>query len=325
MDLKDLSIKKSLNESMTMLFQIKHNNFLQVDEYEVHGKIGEDFSFSSYSESGLFYKISNFSICVSLIGLVQLFNSKTLLDKFELLDQNEAMKYSASMFFINIIWNAFVTWGNFFLSMFDERMFNDFIIPSLLFFINFTYYEIKIILAIWKADLISSNRQNDFHTALRILKNRFVKIYVLLCKILLLILVIIVLATFFYAYQIFFWKPFIYIIFVTTFTPQIALNFRKGKRHYISTFTIVIISVNKLFIPLYFRMCIHNFLEMPIDNRYGCTLIFIISLQLLMFIFQRVVGFRKLCRTCGYNYNKTFDELKLMNLDIENVILFLFI
>ncbi len=57
-----------------------------------------------------------------------------------------------------------------------------------------------------------------------------------------------------YGPQIFFWKSFQYIIVSITWLPQIWLNFRKGRRNYIPLSTILIISLNKLFVPvsLYF-------------------------------------------------------------------------
>lgn len=162
---------------------------------------------------------------------------------------------------MNLVWNAFVSFANLFLSLFDDRLFNDFIIPTMLYFINFSYFEIKLVYLTWRnrhiANFNNEAEQNYF------LRQKFLKFYLIFCILLFNYLDMVVLLSFIFVYNIFFKKPFIIIMTALTWAFQILYNLRRGKKCKVYLLSILIISINRIFIPVYIYITIALFQNVP--------------------------------------------------------------
>jgi hypothetical protein len=132
------------------------------------------------------------------------------------------------------------------MSLYDEKLFNDFIIPTILYFINFCYFEIRLVFVIWKSHTAQDENTNTF-----VLRNRFLKFYVIFCKLFINLDVMIILC-FVFVSDLFFMKAFSIAIVSTTWLPQIYYNLRTRQRSRIYLSTVFIITINKLFVPVNF-------------------------------------------------------------------------
>jgi hypothetical protein len=128
-------------------------------------------------------------------------------------------------------------------SLYDEKLFNEFIIPTLVYAFNFVYFEIRIVFIIWKSQ--APQNENAYH-----LRNKFMKCYVVFCIYLINLDVLIVLC-FVFVYDLFFMKTFLIVIVSATFIPQIYYNLVKRSRSRVYLSTVFIIALNKLFVPVY--------------------------------------------------------------------------
>jgi hypothetical protein len=88
----------------------------------VKSTINKEFDFTFEIDPGrdnIYNKISNFSMILSIFATLQLFNSKHLMENFAE-SETQALRLSPSVLIINIIWNAFICFTNFVVSLYDD-------------------------------------------------------------------------------------------------------------------------------------------------------------------------------------------------------------
>jgi hypothetical protein len=88
----------------------------------VKSTINPEFEFTfdlSLEKDNIYNKISNFSMILSIFAALQMFNSKHLMEKYAD-SEAQALKLSPTVLLINIIWNAFICFTNFVVSLYDD-------------------------------------------------------------------------------------------------------------------------------------------------------------------------------------------------------------
>jgi len=84
----------------------------------------------------------------------------------------------------------------------------------------------------------------------------------------------------------------------------------------------IIITIDRLFIPLYFRMCPENLFKFEPTPYFGMLVIFLNLLQIFIMMVQKIFGGKailpKFLRPKSYNYYRNLDEIKTTNIDMEN-------
>lgn len=140
--------------------------------------------------------------------------------------------------------------GNFYISINYPSYFNDFSLPSIIYFINFSLFQVRFLFIIWRFQNVDENEIRLDEIALR---RKLFKIYALLCKnkklfsfIDLCLCISLLMIYFILMYK---WVLISFIIF--TFIPQIIHNYQINlRRNRLPYNTIFVITINKLFFPV---------------------------------------------------------------------------
>jgi hypothetical protein len=88
----------------------------------VKSTLNKDFEFTfkiDPEKDNIYNEISNFSMILSILATLQIFNSKHLMEVYAD-SETQALKLSPSVLIINIIWNAFICFTNFVVSLYDD-------------------------------------------------------------------------------------------------------------------------------------------------------------------------------------------------------------
>ena len=296
--LKFLS-NKIIRSNLTLEYNKKNKTEIKgIAEFD-EGK----FTFTVQKNTEFFYG-DMFSLCLCLIflGLYQYYVFSTLNRKFEI-DDTETLKYSPYLFMMNCIFNGGIGFECFLATLIDERLFNYFVIPTLLYFCSFCLLEPRIIFEVMKAQI---NRQfNDNYIRMLVIRKRL--IYFFIC-----FYVILIFFTF-YSYDIFFWKSTCYILISVTFVPQIYFHFKTFPKKMISSTLIGIVCLNKIVLVYKFRYK-ENFLYFEQDLCFCLLTSGILLFQLLVLVFLRYFGrgkfFRRFYDINVYNYYYTSKEIE---------------
>ena len=300
---------KIIRSNLTIEYNKKNNTEIKgIAEFD-EGK----FTFTVQRNSEFFYG-DMFSLCLCLIflGLYQYYVFSTLNRKFEI-DDTETMKYSPYLFMMNCIFNGGIGFECFLATLIDERLFNYFVIPTLLYFFSFCLLEPRIIFEVMKAQI---NRQfNDNYIRMLIIRKRL--IYFFIC-----FYVILIFFTF-YSYDIFFWKSTCYILISVTFIPQIYFYFKTFPKKMISSTLIGILCLNKIVLVYKFRYK-ENFLYFEQDLFFCLITTGILIVQLVILVFLRYFGrgrfFRRFHDISIYNYYYTAKEIESKKISLSGKI-----
>jgi hypothetical protein len=98
-------------------------------------------------------------------------------------------------------------------------------------------------MSIYKANISSDSLDSSV-----LLRNKITKLYILFCKIF--NIDVIILLIFFFIFELFFVKSFLILLVSVTWLPQIFYNYRMGSKSKVDFSSILIISLNKLFVPV---------------------------------------------------------------------------
>lgn len=101
----------------------------------------------------------------------------------------------------------------------------------------------------------------------------------------------------FYVMKFYFEKPYIFFAVIFTWIPQIIFNMIYKNRMSLPIMNILLTSLNKVFLPFYFRGCPQNFFQLKTDFYFvmGCTICLLIEVKnkksLLKIIFLNIFKF----------------------------------
>jgi hypothetical protein len=145
---------------------------------------------------------------------------------------------------INIIWNAIVCTGHFFLSITHQNYSYEYGIPSMTYFLLFSIFELKLLFFVWRARNIEFSYSNPLE-----FKRKLFRFYIIFCKKPIILDLLLFFSLIFIKY-IFsqFWTSLVF--FSATWFFQIIHNARTGTRPPMSLKYIVTVSLGKLFIPV---------------------------------------------------------------------------
>lgn len=307
--LKFLS-NKVIRSNLTIQFDKENKTKLLGNVEFAEGKI----TFTATNNTSFFYgTMLSLSITLTVLGVYQCYVFSTLNKKFEIND-NETLKYSPYLFMVNCIFNGGIGFECFLATLIDERLFNYFVIPTLLYFSCFCLLEPRIIFEVMKVHI---NRQfNDNYIRMLVIRKRLIYFFIWFYLILIFLT--------FYSYDIFFWKSTCYILTGLTFVPQIIFNIKSYQKEIISCWIISVISLNKLAFIFKFRLK-ENFLYFEPDRNFCIINASMIGLEILILIVLNKFGkhsflFRKLINTNQYNYFYTIKELEKKKIELNNKI-----
>lgn len=77
------------------------------------------------------------------------------------------------------MWNSIISVGNFYISINVPKYFNDFSLPSIIYFINFSLFQVRFLFIIWRFQNVDENEARFDEMALR---RKLFRIYAILCK-----------------------------------------------------------------------------------------------------------------------------------------------
>jgi len=105
-----------------------------------------------------------------------------------------------------------------------------------------------------------------------------------------------------------------YIVFASTWIAQIMLNFKTGSREALKTNYIGIVTIGKIFIPLYLKCCPYNFLELKPYYFKMILITFTLLIEVTILHLQKLFGPKNLLpawlKKNTYNY---YIDLKDIN------------
>ncbi|SOV10854.1 E3 ubiquitin-protein ligase, putative [Plasmodium sp. gorilla clade G2] len=181
-----------------------------------------------------------------------------------------------------------------------------FILMILLKFLLFTIMEVRYVLIVWKA-----NHQHEINEGWEYMQRKLSKLYKYYYGSIFLLILI-----FYYVFPIF---PYILLILYLCWLPQILLDIWRGQRNSIDIKFVSILSLCRLYLPIYIYLYPHNIFELDtfsqlIDTSnvmFSILIIFIIFIQLIYMFLQRIYGPRYFVNIDllphVHNYYKTID------------------
>lgn len=78
---------------------------------------------------------------------------------------------------INIIWNAIVCTGHFFLSITHQNFSYEYGIPSMTYFLLFSIFELKLLFFVWRSRYLEFSYTNPIE-----FKRKLFRFYIIFCK-----------------------------------------------------------------------------------------------------------------------------------------------
>ena len=244
-----------------------------------------------------------YSIMISSLAISQIFSTIWLNYKIE---NNFTNSNSVCIFTIaqNIIWNAFGSLCHFYFAVNYEKYVIHFAIPSFIFFLNCSIFELRLLYNLWKNQ--NTNDLNDPN----VIRKKLIKFYMTFYILLFLFI--------FFISKFYFLPIYVNLALMMTWLPQIINNIIFKNQFSFPWINIILISINKLMIPLYFRASEHNIFYIKPDSFYIYQFTGVILIQLLILQLQCLFGPRffipsKFCQV-GHQFYRTREEL----LDAKN-------
>ena len=267
--------------------------------------------------SNLNKKVYNLNIFLLIIGITSTYINLKILR--QILSFNINIKnFSPLLIFMNMIWNAIITVFCLILSIIFSNYFNSFLTTGLFYFMNFCIVEMKyIILFIKHSNEVTRFRQNMIENNMT---TNFIEqminshIQKKIFKFNLLFYITLIFYLFFVVYSLIY--DFLFFLnCILIFIPQIIYNVNINilKNHLPFNF-IIIVLLNKLFLPLYFRLYNNNILLSQPKYFLVLNVFIVLFLELLILFLQQYFGNKffipKKFRKGYYNYYKTLKEIE---------------
>ncbi|SOV73925.1 E3 ubiquitin-protein ligase, putative [Plasmodium sp. gorilla clade G3] len=181
-----------------------------------------------------------------------------------------------------------------------------FILMILLKFLLFTIMEVRYVLIVWKA-----NNQHEVNEGWEHMQRKLSKLYKYYYGSIFLLILI-----FYYIFPIF---PYILLILYLCWLPQILLDIWRGQRNSIDIKFVFILSLCRLYLPIYIYLYPHNIFQLDTfsqlidtsNTMFSILVIFIVFIQLIYMLLQRIYGPRYFVNIDllphVHNYYKTID------------------
>ena len=267
--------------------------------------------------SNLNKKVYNLNIFLLIIGITSTYINLKILR--QILSFNINIKnFSPLLIFMNMIWNAIITVFCLILSIIFSNYFNSFLTTGIFYFMNFCIVEMKyIILFIKNSNEVTRFRQNMIDNNMT---NNFIEqminshIQKKIFKFNLLFYFTLIFYLFFVIYSLIY--DFLFFLHcILIFIPQIIYNVNINilKNHLPFNFIIMVL-LNKLFLPLYFRLYNNNILLSQPKYFLVLNVFIALFLELLILFLQQYFGNKffipKKFRKGYYNYYKTLKEIE---------------
>jgi hypothetical protein len=180
----------------------------------------------------------------------------------------------------------------------NEKVFGAFAVAAFLKFVLFSMFETRYLLAIWKARRPQAFA-GGWTATNREISNLYARFYTFL------LLGFVLLWAFSYHLKL--------VIFVcySFWIPQIICNIRKDSVRSLLRGYIVVTSIMRLLLPMYFYGCPHNFVKADTDHVFLLLLLLFVSLQVAILLTQDYYGPRWFLpfTFVRYNYFRPLEEL----------------
>ncbi|KAF1885419.1 hypothetical protein Lal_00029308 [Lupinus albus] len=229
---------------------------------------------SSVNVEAYYNKAVNYTLMISFLQVLllirQMEHSNT---------QSGAAKVSILMVGQQAIMDAYLCLLHLTAGILVESLFNAFATAAFFKFVVFSIFEMRYLLAIWKANRPLSNGEGweTMRRELSVLYSRFYGI--LLGGILLM-------------YEFHYYMRFILLLVYSFWIPQIITNVVRDSRKPLHPHYIIGITVTRLAIPLYIFGCPNNFIRIEADQRWCVYLTVFIGLQTTILLLQHYLGSR---------------------------------
>ncbi|KAG6476018.1 hypothetical protein ZIOFF_065253 [Zingiber officinale] len=232
---------------------------------------------TSLNTEAYYNKAVNYTLMVTFMSFLQVL---LLIRQMEHSNtQSGAAKVSILMIGQQAIMDAYLCLLNLTAGILVESLFNAFATAAFFKFVVFSIFEMRYLLAIWKASRPLQNGESweIMRRELSVLYSRFYGI--LLGGILLL----------YHLHN--FLRPVIFIMY-SFWIPQIVTNVIRDTRKPLHPYYIIGMSVTRLAIPFYIFGCPSNFLRIEVDNYWCICLGVFLGLQSLILLLQHYFGSR---------------------------------
>ena len=286
-----------------------------------------NFHLNTYKNDNNSLSLNNFSILLIIISIIHFLIYLSIQKNCSLGNINPK---SISPYFIlfNMVWNIDSSIISLYLGIlyFDKRF--PFLIPSVLYIINFSIIETKLLYYSYRSQdkfieiqrQMENNNETNENINLNIqllFEKEIVKLYnflyaLIFCSIILMFILFTNLI-------------FMYLFIVMIFIPQIIYNVKvKLLNNKIPNKMIFITIIDRLFIIFYFRGYRNNFLNSKPNYTFCYITLITILFEVLIMYLQRILGNKffipKKYRKGYYNYYKTINEIeqKFNNDNINN-------
>ncbi|KAK7257422.1 hypothetical protein RIF29_31397 [Crotalaria pallida] len=232
---------------------------------------------SSVNVEAYYNKAVNYTLMVTFVSFLQVL---LLIRQMEHSNtQSGAAKVSILMVGHQAIMDAYLCLLHLTAGILIESLFNAFATAAFFKFVVFSIFEMRYLLAIWKASRPLSNGEGweTMRRELSVLYSRFYGI--LLGGILLM-----------YEFH-YYLRPILLLVY-SFWIPQIITNVVRDSRKPLHPHYIIGITVTRLAVPLYIFGCPNNFMRIEPDQRWCVYLALFIGLQAAVLLLQHYLGSR---------------------------------
>ncbi|CAD2086179.1 E3 ubiquitin-protein ligase, putative [Plasmodium vinckei lentum] len=282
------------------------------DEANYHGVLSSsdcniEINLEGYDEDNSYFskKVTNF---------VLMFNIKSLIELglfYKQIKNSENMRNTSKVSIISICLNSYIEIFEALLLLyqvlFSKLLLTSYMAMIILKFLLYTFMEIRYILIIWKANNSHHSANNNWEYMQRQLSILYKYYYSF---------VLLLIAIFYYIFPYF---PYLILLIYLCWVPQICLDIWKGQHKSISLNFVFLLSICRIFLPVYIFIYPYNIFQLDIfsnvgdlsNSTFSFLIIFFISLQLLFMYIQRIYGPRYFFNTSllphVHNYYQNLD------------------
>jgi hypothetical protein len=193
-------------------------------------------------------RIWNYSLVMTTISIVEIYLTLKLL--YDVSDNDQVGKNICLITLaMNIMWNSFICTIHFYLSITNEDFSYEYGTPSMTYFLLFSIFELRLIFFVWRA-----RNHHLAYTDMNLYRKKLLRFYSAFY-----IFLFIGLLTIRYVFSNF-WTC--YLFFGSTWFFQIIHSIVNGTKPPYSMNYILIVTIGKLFAPLYIKACPYNIFEL---------------------------------------------------------------
>jgi hypothetical protein len=122
-------------------------------------------------------KVYNFTIILTFLGMLSMYSS-VLVIKEVIIGRINAKSFSSLFISSNLIYNAIISISSFYIAITYPNYFSDFSMPSIVFFMDFSIFQIRFLFIIWRFQNFSeldAQGNSELH-------RKIYKFYLILCN-----------------------------------------------------------------------------------------------------------------------------------------------